>query len=370
MTNVWRSGSPDTRRTDPDAATEPRETTLHAAATATNFVVFEPELLPADCEVETATLRPEQPPGRPGDVTAADLRQTPHSEGNPSTVRVVVAGDGRRLRLKQFCYDWAPSAASIAPLWRTPEPTPVEAGDAVGFLGTDYEDRRGACVQRERTQVELSVLDGGFGDEELRRLLDGLSPAAPEMATAVRTVPFHRLNYWVRYGCRPPGVPHGIWDHSPARPYDEARRVSLAGLVAGDDVPVDLSGDGPGERFPTPACETYAFDSAVAFPEAAAVEAVFRRPENLSDHLWLVAADEGSPLAPEVPPSASDQPADTRSELDVDGRTVHVAALTEADGAWEGLWADDGVRYAAWLGASQFLDGDGARAVLRELAAG
>ncbi|WP_137286327.1 hypothetical protein [Halorussus salinisoli] len=353
---VWQTADPEARLTD--AAAPPRETTPADAQAAVNFVVFEAEWLPEDCRVETVTRRPERPPGRPTDVSAEDIDQTPHSDGNPCSVRTVVAGEGRRLRLKQFLYDWAPSAASIAPLWRTPEPTPFECGDAVGWLGTDYKDQRGACVQRDRTQIELSVSEGEFTDDELTRLLDGLTPADPEGARRVRQVPFHRLDYWARYKCRPPVVPHGLWDYAPEHPYEDSLALSPVALRTDPPVPALV-----------PSGEQFGFDSALAFSEADATELIFRNRENGSDHLWMLATDEESPLAPSLPPESSDQSGEVRESTDLRGTTVHYAALTEEQGAWEAIWAEDGVRYAVWAGASQYLDGEEFREVVDSLEA-
>lgn len=354
--SAWRVSDPAARLADGDELRPPVETALADAQAMTNFVVFEPTWLPEGCRVEAVTARPEQPPGRPDDVEAETVGQTPWSDGNPSSVRVVVAGDGRRVRLKQFCYDWAPPAASIAPLWHTPTPEPFDCEDAVGWLGTDYKDNRGACVQRDRTQLELSVDEGQFDDSELRRLLTGLTPAAPDAAAVVRNVPFHQLSYWVRYQCRPPSVPHGVWDHSPDRPYDESAPRSLVSL--GDATPASVL---------VPPSDTYRFDSAVSFPEHDAVEAVFRHPENGSDHLWLTVAPADSSLAPTLPPEPADQTAETRGTLERRGTTVHVGALTEEHGAWEALWADGDTHYGVWAGASQFLDGDAFRSLLDSL---
>lgn len=352
---IWQTANPSTGLTADDAVS-PYESTPAEAQASVNFVVFEPGWLPGDCQMAAVTLRPELPPGRPDGVTAEDLGQTPWSEGNPCSVRAVVDGDGRLVRLKQFLYDWAPPAASIAPLWQTPEPTPFECGRSIGWLGTDYEDRRGGCVQRERTQLELSVLEGAFADSDLKELLDGLTPANPGSARAVRRVPFHRLNYWVRYRCRPPSVPHGLWEHNSARPYHESYPLS----------PVALRGDGPAQPLVPPG-EKYDLDSAVVFPERDAMECVYRHVENSSDHLWLTAAAEGSPLAPSMPPDPSDQAAEIRRAVDLRGTTVHYAALTEDFGAWEAFWTEAGVRYVVWAGASRQLDGDDFLAILGEL---
>ncbi|QLH84673.1 hypothetical protein [Halosimplex pelagicum] len=354
----WRTAGPEIRLTDAVAAEPPRETTPADAQAGANFVVFEPGWLPDDCAVRETTIRPEQPPGRPEGLDAADIGQTPHSHGNPSAVRAVVAGEGRELRIKQFCYDWAPPAASVAPLWGTEDPTPVEAGDAVGFLGTDYKGNRGACTQRARTQVEVSVLEGAFDDAELEGLLDGLEPAVDSKSTPIRQVPFHRLNYWARYRCPAVGVPHGLWVHGIARPYDES--VPCSPVALGDVDPELLV---PGDDEPG---VDYALDSAATFPDSGAVEAVFRHERNGSDHLWITAAAPDSDLGPDVPPEPADQPAETREAIELRGERVHYAALTEEFGAWEGVWTEDGVTYAVVAGASRQLDGE----TFRRLVAG
>ncbi len=123
-------------------------------------MVFRPEWLPPDCSISQVTLRPEQPPGRPGGIDARQIGQTPWSEGNPCSVRAVVTGAQRRLRLKQFLYAWAPPAASTSALWKSPQLTPVMCQDAIAWLGTDYMGRAGACVQRMRTEIEVSEEDG------------------------------------------------------------------------------------------------------------------------------------------------------------------------------------------------------------------
>lgn len=342
---VWQTASPSTRVTNAEAVRRPEEMTYADAQRAVNFVVFSPDWLPDDCSVTEITVRPEQPPGRPDTISTEDIGQTPHSAGNPCSLRVVVTGDERQFRLKQFLYDWAPPAASIAPLWGTPDPAPFECRDAVGWLGTDYKDQRGACVQLERTQIELSVSDGEFDDEELCSIFQGLTPTDTDTGRTVRSVPFHRLNYWVRYQCRPPGVPHGLWRHAPQRPYDRSRVLSPAGLET--DLPVAPL---------VPTTDRYLFDSAVLFPHSNAIECVYRNRENCSDHLWITAATAESPLAPSPPLDTADQPAETRRRIELRETDAHYAALTAEYGAWEALWVEDDVHYAVFAGASRFLD--------------
>lgn len=353
----WQLADPTARLTDPTAVESPVESSCTSAQEHVNFVAFDPEWLPGDCEVTTVTRRPEQPPGRPSKVSAADIGQTPHSEANPSSIRLEVEGDDRRLRLKQFLYDWAPVAASIAPLWRTPDPTPFDCGEAVGWLGTDYKDNRGACVQRSRTQLEVSVSEGTFTDHELQRFLRELRPV-PDSTHPVWQTPFHRLSYWVRYQCRPPAVPHGLWEYSPSRPYDSSDVLSRTAVRS----------DAPVQPMVVPdSNETFAFDSAVAFPEHDALEIVYRNRANGSDHLWLSAAATESELAPENPPAPADQSAKLRRAVDLRGTEVAFAALTEDRGAWEALWAEDDVQYAVWVGSSNRIDSEDVRRLVDAL---
>jgi hypothetical protein len=316
-----------------------------------NFVVFAPTWLPADCTLTGVSLRPEQPPGRPGGVTPAEIGQTPWSSANPCSVRAIVAGHGRRLRLKQFLYDWAPPAASTAPLWNSPRLTPIPCRDAVAWLGTDYMDRHGACVQLLRTQIEVSVSEGVFADEEIGRLLSELAPAAPDVDDPVRRAPFHRLSYWGRYALRPVAVPHGLWDFSQTRRYDCARVVSLDDLRAGTPVLALLPVDG-----------RYSFDSAAIMEDTQAghreVELIYRHTSNGSDHLWLLAVNRDSGQAPALPPRLSTHPAEVRTAINLRSTTIHYAALDTRHGAWEAFWEEGDTRYALWACASQFMNAD------------
>jgi hypothetical protein len=68
-----------------------------------NFVLYIPSELPMGCEFATGTPRKEAPPGRPEEPTSG---QTPWSNGNPSAYHFEIVGDDRRLRGKEFLYDW------------------------------------------------------------------------------------------------------------------------------------------------------------------------------------------------------------------------------------------------------------------------
>jgi hypothetical protein len=360
MKAYWRDIDPTTRLTDPHQVQPPQETTFAEAQTATNFVVFRPEWLPSDCAITQVTLRPEQPPGRPGDIEAQQIGQTPWSEGNPCSVRTVVTGDQRRLRIKQFLYDWAPPAASTPALWKSPHLTPVLCQDTIAWLGTDYMGRQGGCVQQLRTQLELSVERGHFTSEELSQMLQALTPADLEASQPVQGTPFHQLNYWVRYQLAPVQVPYGLWYYRRARRYDRSTVVSFDELEADSPVPIVL-----------PAGEEFVFDSAVTIQEPQAnhheFELVLRHRANQSDHLWFSVMNADSDLAWPIPPEPDEHPAQVHQAISLRGTTVWYAALHEQYGAWEAFWEENGTRYAVWASTSLFLNGDQFKGVIAGL---
>ncbi|MFH8614703.1 hypothetical protein ACH4E8_06455 [Streptomyces sp. NPDC017979] len=175
-----------------------------------NFVVFVPDGLPADTRLGEQSLRREAPPGRVGDSTAG---RTPWSANNPAAFRFEVHGEDRRLRVKQFLYDWAFPALDHPALWESrTEAEPLDEHHVV-WHGTDYMGHAGASARIARTTIELSVLDGTFTREEITDLYRSLRPVAPEAVTALAATPFAALSYWAR---RPTAsvisVPLGLWD--------------------------------------------------------------------------------------------------------------------------------------------------------------
>ncbi|SDS39054.1 hypothetical protein SAMN04489751_1905 [Brevibacterium sandarakinum] len=175
-----------------------------------NFVVFTPDRLPAGTHLSEQSLRREAPPGRVGDSMAG---RTPWSANNPAAFRFEVRGDGRRLRVKQFLYDWAFPALDHPALWESR--TSAERLDEHHLVwhGIDYMGHQGASARIARTMIELSVLDGTFTREEITDLYRSLRPVDSEAATAIAATPFAALSYWAR---RPEAsviaVPLGLWN--------------------------------------------------------------------------------------------------------------------------------------------------------------
>jgi hypothetical protein len=349
MAFSWENTEPNTRLTRRQDVLPVKKTTPAEAQGQVNFVVFESVWMPPDCTLESVTLRPEQPPGRPG-VEAAEIGQTPWTEANPSSLRAILQGDGRCVRIKQFLYDWAPPAASTAPLWNSPSLMPFTCAEAIGWLGRDYMKRQGACVQRARTQIELSVEMGEFTNLELVRILTEMQPANPEASQAVRRAPFHQLNYWVRYQMRSVKVPYGLWQYNQSRHYDHGHSVSEIELR-----------ERPPLRVLWPANQPYELDSSLVIEDERLphkeVELIFRHQANLSDHLWVVVMNADSPLALPVPPELHvHHPSQTHGKRTWRKEGVWYAAVNERHGAWEAFWEEGGLRYAVWASSSQFID--------------
>jgi hypothetical protein len=305
--------------------------------------------LPDDCQITQTTLRPEQPPGRP-DVEAATIGQTPWTEANPTSIRVMIEGDQRSLRIKEFLYDWAVPAASTAPLWKSPTLTPFVCQNTIGWLGTDYSGRHGACVQLDRTQIELSVYDGDFDDEELKRIMAGLVSANLEDASGVQSAPFFELNYWVRYKVHGPDVPYGLWD------YSAHRRYQYSQLLTVDDLPVS------GLPVLMPGSKQWQFDSAVLVNNPDEnhrdVEQIYRHVSNLSDYLWHITMNADSEIAPQMPPQLAGHPTQVSGRRQADGRSIWYAAIDPQYGAWEAYWQESGAIHLAFAHSSLALDED------------
>lgn len=316
----------------------PRAIDLKEAQAEVNFVVVEPRRLPSGCTIVSTSLRPEQPPGRPEGSEASEFAQTPWSDANPCSLRTVIAGQGRELRVKQFLYDWAPPAAGIAPLWDSPSLEAFACGDMVGWIGEDYREALGACVEHFDTQVELSVLAGTFSHGELTEIVQSLAEADPAGADAVRATPFHRRNYWVRHRKRPYGTPHGLWRDHAKRPYQHTAGEAVAGHVPRSRSRVLLPPAG------------FAVESAVALDGdgRTEVELILRNREVEAERLWLVCAAAGSDDAPPVPPVLDDHAAEVAELCRAGDREAWVAATTRRWGAWEAVWSEEGATYALW----------------------
>lgn len=188
----------------------PAKTNATEAQAWANFAIFMPGRLPQGTHLKEQTLRREAPPGRDG---AAAVGRTPWSANNPAAFRFEVRGDGRRLRVKQFLYDWAFPALDHPALWQSRTRADRLGDNHLVWHGIDYMGHPGASARIARTMIEASVLDGTFTRDEITDLYRSLRPADPTAASAITATPFAALSYWAR---RPDAsiiaVPLGLWN--------------------------------------------------------------------------------------------------------------------------------------------------------------
>lgn len=284
-----------------------------------DFVVWRPTSLPAGCDSVVGTLRREAPPGRTGDTAG----RTPWSDANPSAYRTEISGGGRRLRLKQFLYDWDFPAADHPCLWGGPT-RPVEIGDGrVVWLGIDYLRNRAASARMARTTVELSALEGEFGEDEIVALFAALRPAAPEAVPAVLATPFSELSYWARHPVDMVSVPTGVF---------VCHRRGRGAWVAPDDLAAFLAGQG------VPASVGgFRADSAATFGDGSGrreLEVVYASASG--GELRLVAQRTGGGRL-EFPPRREKHPA--KAEVaSLGSRPVHLGYVSAEFGACDAWW--------------------------------
>ncbi|MEV1026416.1 hypothetical protein [Streptomyces sp. NPDC050264] len=291
------------------------------AQDACNFVVWRPTRLPAGCDTSAATLRREAPPGR------VEVRgRTPWSDANPACCRTEISGGARRLRLKQFLYDWAFPAADHPCLWGSDtRPFPI-GEDGVVWLGTDYLGHRAASARMARTTVELSVLQGEFTDEEIVGLFAALRPAVPTAPPRVLATPFSELSYWARYPAGPVAVPTGVFAFQRRGREHEGDWIpsdEVAGFLTGTGVPVTAG--------------AFRAESAATFGDGVAVrelDVVYTSPTG--GELRLTAQRTGGGRLA-FPPARDKHPA-TGEVRDLDGRPVHLGYVSAEFGACDAWW--------------------------------
>lgn len=128
----------------------------------------------------------------------------------------------RSFSLKQFLYDWAPSAYDHPCLWRnpkiakkedTPLPEPYLIGNNYMWVGLDYRVKRSATMNLLRTQVELTQLQGTLTHNEVCEIFEGLNPVNLESSKKTLTAPFARLTHTFRHHSPTVSVPTGYWKY-------------------------------------------------------------------------------------------------------------------------------------------------------------
>jgi len=293
-----------------------------------NFVVFTPTALPVGWVLEPGTIRREAPPGR---VDGVEAGRTPWSSNNPSAYRFEVTAGGRRLRVKEFLYDWAFPALDHPCLWNSPTRAVPVDDTTVAWFGTDYLGHRAASVRAARTTIEISVLDGEFTDDELLALVRSLQPVSAEAALALSATPFADLSYWARYDASMVDVPVGLWRfRRPDRPHEGAWTAEPAGvarLLSSLPLPAALGSLAP--------------DSAAVFENQAGrseIEVVYAGGPGRGCELRLIA--QGAAQGRLVVPSERESHPCTTGRLTLEDVEVQLAWIDARYGPFDAVWAD------------------------------
>ncbi|WP_157187607.1 hypothetical protein [Nocardia vinacea] len=196
-----------------------------------------PEHLPAECQLHSGTLRREAPPG----VPVEPIEDRGPRDGNYlASYRFEVSGIDRKLRVKQFYYDWAFPAFDQPSLWKSDtHAVPIDDIHVVWF-GVDFLCNRAASARLGRTTIELSVLEGAFTEREILELYQALHPVDTAVADEIAATPHAQLSYWARHAAAAQlVVPVGYWKF---RRGAHRARWSSTGWGADQDIPVVLAG--------------------------------------------------------------------------------------------------------------------------------
>jgi hypothetical protein len=110
-----------------------------------NFVLMYPSFIPDDLALEKSEIRPEAPPGRP---THTDQRSRPDwTRSNRAAHRAEYVGRDRRLRIKQFLYDYAPRHLTTPAFGKAKTLALLQWGvSSAGWALTSASDKRRRSV--------------------------------------------------------------------------------------------------------------------------------------------------------------------------------------------------------------------------------
>ncbi len=292
-----------------------------------NFIIWMPDSPPTGCHIAPGTLRREAPPGR-----SESTGRTPWSQNNPSAYRYEIIGTGRRLRVKQFLYDWAFPALDHPCLWESETRAVPLRGPYVLWFGVDYMKNRAASARLGRTLIEFSVLEGDFTDDEITAVYRSLRPASVEAVAIISQTPFRMLSYWARYPeASMVNVLIGLWKFlRPDKAHEGQWAMDSSGVKALLDefgLPSSVAG--------------FHIDSVARFANSSGqseVEALYTSGSDQGQELRLIvqAIERGRiefPPEPEVHPCK-------RSAAVIGGCEADIAWIDELYGPFDAVWRD------------------------------
>jgi hypothetical protein len=316
-----------------------------------NFVLMRPTFFPGDLSLEKTEMRPESPPGRAENLN--DSHRPEWTRSNRAAHRSEFRGRERRLRIKQFLYDYAPPAFDHPCLWESEGIRSFPVGDHIGWLGTDFRKTQAATVCFDRTTTELSVTAGTFSDEELQAICRGLRPVDPEARHRILRTPLADLCYQSRHEEPPIAVPVSYWAHK--RP--ESLRVTV---LRAEDIPATGV---PGFRLAPPADYGYRLNTAFVFgdPESPQeVDLVFEQQEDAGRYMRLLSSPADAAHGLPFPPALEKRHPSSSHLLRVNGLDVYHAYQEERYGQHEAVWQTHGltmmliVKPAVWTDMTWF----------------
>jgi hypothetical protein len=299
-----------------------------------NFVLLRVGQLPDDLAVTNTEMRPEAPPG--GRVADDQTPRPKWTLSNRSCHRSTLVGKNRRVRIKQFLYDWAPPAFDCPSLWLSPSVRPFISQDEVGWLGVDFRGLRGAAIRLHGTTVEISVLEGAVADQEFGQICSGLSPVDSAVLRCIEDTSLADLCYQNRHPEPTVEVPVGFWAHQ--RKASDRCRVFRAtqapwGLPARGLVPEAPAG--------------YRLDTVFFFGDEANIkEADYAYMHSYHKNLYLRLLVSPTEHAEgiRVPPVQDRQPC-TTEEFSMDAVTIFHAFVDERYGPHEAVWQREGLNW-------------------------
>ncbi|MBI1956017.1 MAG: hypothetical protein HYS38_06445 [Acidobacteria bacterium] len=296
---------------DPSVPSKPFECTFEEAQDWCNFVVLRPEWFPVGCQLSKLTVRSE-------------------TSEHPSSLRMLIEGQGRSLRLKQFYLDWWIPTSSDTNL--TGPGKPFVAAGIVGYLGRDYKGTEAACIHRFGSLLELSVTEGNFQPEEIQAFLERLEPQVPEAVPQLAALPFARISYYARKG-----PSQGPWN------YD-----LLSGCRwSADREMLRREWDPSRVYYPRQLPASFEFDSVGIVHEPSShhgeYQLLFRHRGNLTDNIWLRAVGEETEKILWIAPGLDRRMGVQLNPVRLKHRTVRVGSTSEPYGERVAQWTENGI---------------------------
>ncbi len=317
-----------------DPAARIRETDAQGAQPWCNFVVFMPASLPAGLAIVQQSLRPEAPPGRPEGLDRNG--RFGYGLSNRASYRLTLQSPTARVHLKQFLYDLGPPAFDHPSFWLK-RPFPFLAGNDIGWSGSDYRGLPSSSLDRDRTMIEVSLVEGDLPETALQEICLSLEPVSATARGRILATPYASLCYQRRYPDLIVTVPMGYWKHR--------RRPStlVTTPFRADEAPAHLK---PMRVKPT-RTQAYEINSLLVFGDTASpteVEWVFYHRRFRGHYLRILVWPDGSPNRMAFPPPLDEQPAESRV-VRLGRRTVHHAFLEQRFGQHAAVWRENAFTY-------------------------